>query len=139
MGAIVSSAPPQLNLQEKLVSQASINVLPTGVDEDYQVPEEELSLNINSVHNKPKDVKWKLLPTSHEAKEKFQKEGTLVKTSDPEKIELRVMLDDPIAQKSLAKFAKDRKSTDIFMCWLDAHEYKSIPTPDYRRSKALHM
>ena len=25
------------------------------------------------------------------------------------------------------------------MCWLDAHEFKSIPTDDYRRSKAIHI
>jgi hypothetical protein len=28
---------------------------------------------------------------------------------------------------------------DIFMCWVDIQEYKSIPTENYRRSKALHI
>ena len=28
---------------------------------------------------------------------------------------------------------------DIFMCWIDVQEYKKIPTPDYRRSMALHI
>lgn len=41
--------------------------------------------------------------------------------------------------RSLARFAKERKAHDIFMCWLDTHEYRSIPTDDYRRSKALHI
>ena len=68
-----------------------------------------------------------------------RKEGSLGKSHDPSQLELRMMLDDPIAQRALGLFAKERKSLDIFMCWVDTHEYKSIPTPDYRRSKALHI
>ena len=69
----------------------------------------------------------------------FRKDGTLGKPYNHSQLELRMMLDDPIAQRALGLFAKERKALDIFMCWVDTHEYKSIPTPDYRRSKALHI
>ena len=93
----------------------------------------------NDNDNSVTEVKWKILPTGDEAKLKYEKDGTLKKVNDCDRLELRMMLDDPIAQKSLALFAKERQTLDIFMCWVDAHEYKSIPTKDYRRSKALHI
>jgi hypothetical protein len=81
--------------------------------------------------------KWKLMPSSEEARQKFEADGTLIKNSEPGHLELRAMLDDPIAEKTLGKFAKEKKSLDIFMCWIDCQEYKTIPTEDYRRSKAI--
>ena len=70
---------------------------------------------------------------------KFHADGTLNKHSDPEYLELRAVLDEPVAQQLLGNFAKENKSLEIFMCWIDVQEYKSIPTDDYRRSKALHI
>ena len=43
-------------------------------------------------------VKWKVLPSADEAKEKFIKDGSL-QTGNTEQLELRMMLDDPIAQR----------------------------------------
>ena len=83
--------------------------------------------------------KWKLMQTSDEARKKFQDDGTLSKSSDPELLELRATLEEPIAQQMLGNFAKEMKNMDIFMCWTDVQEFKSIPTDDYRRSKALHI
>ena len=83
--------------------------------------------------------KWKIMPSSDEARQKFHKDGTLNKNSDPEQLELRAVLDEPIAQQMLGNYAKEYKSLEIFMCWIDVQEYKSIPTDDYRRSKALHI
>lgn len=84
-------------------------------------------------------VKWKILPTGDEARKRFEADGTLKKVSDPDRLELRMMLDDPIAQRALAKFAKEHVQLDILMCWVDTHEFRAIPTQDYRRSKALHI
>ena len=70
---------------------------------------------------------------------KFHADGTLNKNSDPEHLELRAVLDEPLAQQLLGNYAKENKSLEIFMCWIDVQEYKSIPTDDYRRSKALHI
>lgn len=92
--------------------------------------------------NEHKDhvVEWKLLPSSVEARKKFEADGTLNKNSDPGHLELRSMLDDQLAQAAIFKFAKDVvKAQDIFMCWVDIQEFKSIPTENYRRSKALHI
>jgi len=89
--------------------------------------------------NEGNQVQWKLLPSTEEARKKFEADGSLNKNSDPEHLELRALLDEPIAQRALGKYAKERKALDIFMCWIDVQEYKSIPTEDYRRSKALHL
>ena len=100
------------------------------------------SKKINIGQAKPSDltvVEWKLLPSTDEARKKFEIDGTLGKNSDPAHLELRALLDEPVAQRALGKFAKEKKSLDIFMCWIDVQEYKSIPTEDYRRSKALHL
>ena len=82
---------------------------------------------------------WKLMPSSVEAREKYEKDGTLTKSSSSGHLELRLLLDDMLAQQALGAFAKKCQSLDIFMCWIDIQEFKSIPTPDYRRSKALHI
>lgn len=85
-------------------------------------------------------VEWKLLPSSLEARKKFEADGTLSKNSDPAHLELRSMLDDPVAQPAIFKYAKEVvKAQDIFMCWVDIQEFKTIPTENYRRSKALHI
>ena len=94
-----------------------------------------------AVDDSPREatVKWKLMPSSVEARQKFEADGTLSKNSDPGHLELRAMLEEPLAQHSLGKYAKELKSLEIFMCWIDIQEYKSIPTVDYRRSKAMQI
>lgn len=82
---------------------------------------------------------WKVLKSPEEAKEQFAKDGTLNPTdSDPGRLELRTMLDNPTAQNALGKFA-DKNHVVDFMCWIDIQEFKTIPTDNYRRSKALHI
>lgn len=93
----------------------------------------------NEVKELDGSVRWKLMPSSTEAREKFEADGTLLKNSDPGHLELRAMMEEPLAQHTLGRYAKQKRSLDIFMCWVDVQEYKSIPTEDYRRSKALHI
>ena len=59
--------------------------------------------------------KWKLMQTSDEARQKFEADGTLSKNSDPEQLELRATLEEPLAQHVLGNFAKEMKNMDIFM------------------------
>ena len=59
--------------------------------------------------------KWKLMQTSDEARSKFEADGTLSKNSDPEQLELRATLEEPLAQHVLGNFAKEMKNMDIFM------------------------
>lgn len=88
----------------------------------------------------PKDeVVFKVLPSQKEARKKFEQDGTLLKNSDLGHLSLRTMLDEPISQNALGKFAAKIQVLDIFMCWIDIQEYKGIPTQSYRRSKALHI
>lgn len=96
---------------------------------------------VSPADEKPMEkVEWKLLPSMVDARKKFEADGTLGKNSDPGHLELRTMLDDPVAQPAIFKYAKERvMAQDIFMCWVDVQEYKSIPTENYRRSKALHI
>jgi len=86
-----------------------------------------------------KPSEWKILKSSKEAREKYISDGTLTANSEEGHLELRALLDEPIAQNMLGRFAKKLNSLDIFMCWIDIQEFKSIPTEDYRRSKALHI
>jgi hypothetical protein len=84
-------------------------------------------------------MEWKVLPSSREARTKFEQDGTLTKESDPEQLELRTMLDDATSQNALGKYAKEIQALDVFMCWVDMQEFKSIPSETYRRTKALHI
>lgn len=84
-------------------------------------------------------VEWKILPSSVEARKKFEADGTLNKNSEPEHLELRTLLDEAFAQNAIGQYAKQAKALDIFMCWIDIQDYKTIPVESYRRSKALHI
>jgi hypothetical protein len=57
----------------------------------------------------------------------------------PEHRELRALLDDPLGQKYVGMYAKKCHTQEAFFVWIDAQEYREIPTPDYRRGKALHI
>jgi hypothetical protein len=99
------------------------------------------SVTVQPMDEKPADkVQWKMLPSMVEARKKFEADGTLNKNSDPGHLELRTLLDDPVAQPAIFNYAKHVvMAQDIFMCWVDIQEFKSIPTESYRRSKALHI
>ena len=89
--------------------------------------------------NQGRSVRWKVMPSAVEAREKFEADGTLVKSNDAGHLELRTLLEEPMAQNYIGVFAKDNQAQESFMCWIDVQEFKSIPTDDYRRSKALHI
>jgi serine/threonine protein kinase len=91
--------------------------------------------------DKEQSVQWKVLPSSEEAKKRFQQEGTLGKNSDPGHLELRTLLDDPTAQSVLFKRAKAVQAQDVFMCWIDINDFKLIPEKQipYKRSKAWNI
>lgn len=89
--------------------------------------------------SKRQPVVFKVLPSEEEARDKFEQDGTLLKNSDSGHLALRQMLDEPLSQNCLGKFAAKIQVLDIFMCWVDIQEYKLIPTDSYRRSKALHI
>lgn len=82
---------------------------------------------------------WKVIPSAAEAKAKYESEGTLTKNMDTGHLELRTLLDDPMAQRVLGAYAKEALAFESFMFWIDVQEYKGIPTDDYRRSKASHI
>lgn len=84
-------------------------------------------------------VEWRILPSSKEAREKFEADRTLTRNSEPGHLELRTMLDEAYPQSVIGKYAQEIQALDIFMCWVDIQEYKFIPTENYRRSKALHI
>lgn len=86
-----------------------------------------------------KSVKWRVLPSADEARKKYEADGTLAKSSDDGHLELRSLMEEPMAQNYIGTFAKQIKAQESFMCWIDIQEYKSIPTDDYRRSKGLHI
>lgn len=86
-----------------------------------------------------KSVRWKVVPTATQARDKYEADGTLTKASDVGQLEFRHLLEEPMAQTRILTFAKQLKCQEAFMCWIDCQEFKSIPTDDYRRSKGLHI
>lgn len=86
-----------------------------------------------------RSVRWKVVPTAEQARDKYEADGTLTKSSDAGHLELRQLLEEPIAQNYIGTYAREVKAQESFMCWVDVQEFKSIPTDDYRRSKGLHI
>eukprot|EP00607_Mallomonas_marina_P009580 CAMPEP_0182418880 /NCGR_PEP_ID=MMETSP1167-20130531/3258_1 /TAXON_ID=2988 /ORGANISM="Mallomonas Sp, Strain CCMP3275" /LENGTH=648 /DNA_ID=CAMNT_0024593337 /DNA_START=174 /DNA_END=2120 /DNA_ORIENTATION=- len=86
-----------------------------------------------------KSVRWKVVPTAEQARDKYEADGTLSKTSDPGHLELRQLLEEPMGQNYIGAYAKELQSQELFMCWVDVQEFKNIPTDSYRRSKGLHI
>ncbi|RZL27937.1 MAG: hypothetical protein EOP64_05980 [Sphingomonas sp.] len=83
-------------------------------------------------------VEWKILPSSQEARKKFEADGTLGKNSDPGQLELRTLLDDPLAQPVIFKYVTEvAKAQDLFLCWMDILEFKKIPSEGFRRTTAM--
>ena len=70
---------------------------------------------------------------------RFIAEGTLPPDCPDEYLQLRALLSEPIGQKFIGDYAKSILTQESFFCWVDIQEYRSIPTADYRRSKATHI
>jgi hypothetical protein len=120
-----------------IFSSTQRNKLKMGCDQSKPVVPDEPKRR----EDKEVTVEWKILPSTAEAKKKFQADGTLAKNSDPGHLELRTLLDDPTAQAALFKRAKAVMAHDIFMCWVDIQDFKNIPITQeqFQRSKALHI
>jgi len=69
----------------------------------------------------------------------FQAENSLIYASSDVFNELRGLLEEPLGQKYLGQFAKSENSQENFFAWIDMEEFKSIPTPDYRRCVAKNI
>jgi Regulator of G protein signaling domain len=82
---------------------------------------------------------WKVMLSTDEARRKFELDGTLPRDCTQDHLELRVLLEEPLAQYTIGQYAKKIKAFNTFLCWVDIQTYKGIPTPDFRRSKALHI
>lgn len=104
-------------------------------------PSKSLSskMETHETEQSPSPVVFKVLPSEVQARQKFESDGTLTKNSDSQHLALRTLLDEPLSQNLLGKFASKIQVLDVFMCWVDIQEYKNIPTGSYRRSKALHI
>mmetsp|Transcript_32448 Transcript_32448/g.33074 ORF Transcript_32448/g.33074 Transcript_32448/m.33074 type:complete len:652 (+) Transcript_32448:150-2105(+) len=119
----------------------------TSSDDDKITPlaqatskkEKPKSIRSGSDDSEKKSVRWKVVPTATQARDKYEADGTLSKTSDGGHLELRQLLEEPMGQNYIGAFAKEVKAQEAFMCWIDIQEFKSIPTDDYRRSKGLHI
>ncbi|CAM9745343.1 unnamed protein product, partial [Phaeothamnion confervicola] len=84
-------------------------------------------------------TRWKIIPDVNELQSKYIVDGTLPDESNPQMIELRTLLDDPIGQKYIGQFAKANMTREAFFGWIEMQEFKSIPTADYQRGKAMHI
>jgi hypothetical protein len=82
-----------------------------------------------------------LIPAPMQLAQKFVEEGSLPSGGDanPDHVELRTVLEDPVGQKYIGVFAKAIHTTESFFAWTEIQEYRSIPTADYRRGMAVHI
>jgi len=69
----------------------------------------------------------------------FEKEGLLDYNKDANYKDLRMMLEDPIGQRYFGNFTKKQHTNENMFAWIDIHEYRDIPTKDYRRCCAVHI
>ncbi|GMI01769.1 hypothetical protein TrLO_g3125 [Triparma laevis f. longispina] len=74
-----------------------------------------------------------------EERSEFEMTGKVDYNEDEFKFDLRTMLDDPMGQKMLAAHAAKLMNRENLFCWVDIHEYHSIPTLDYRRCMAFQI
>jgi len=74
-----------------------------------------------------------------EIKTDFAKEGQLDYNQNPDYKALRAMLEDPIGQRYFGNFTKKQHTNENMFAWVDIHEYRDIPTKDYRRCCAVHI
>lgn len=88
---------------------------------------------------KENSKRWKVQPTIQEAREKYEADGTVAKGSDADHVQLRLLLEEPVGQNYIGAYARELKSQELFMFWIDVQEFKNIPTDNYRRSKGLHI
>eukprot|EP01041_Mallomonas_annulata_P003194 gene3194-6305_t len=93
----------------------------------------------NEADQDKRSIRWKVVPTAEQARDRYEADGTLSKQSDAGHLELRQLLEEPMGQNYIGAFAKEVQAQESFMCWIDVQEFKSIPTDDYRRSKGLHI
>jgi hypothetical protein len=74
-----------------------------------------------------------------EERSEFELSGKVDYNEDEFKFDLRTMLDDPIGQKALSEWTTKLMNRENLFCWVDIHEYHSIPTLDYRRCMAFQI
>jgi hypothetical protein len=77
-----------------------------GVISNKKSHEEEVDELIRVKNNSA--IQWRLMPSFDEAKGHFAKtDGVILK--EPGHVELRALLDEPLAQKTMGKYAKEIK------------------------------
>jgi hypothetical protein len=74
-----------------------------------------------------------------EEKSEFEMTGKVDYNEDEFKFDLRSMLDDPMGQRLLSQFSTKLMNRENLFCWIDVHEYHSIPTLDFRRCMAFQI
>ena len=92
--------------------------------------------------NEPDNDKSSFKVADHERwrnDKEFEADGTLVFSERPEYQELRNMLDEPIGRRHLGTFAEKEHSEEMFRAWFEIEDFRTIPTPDYRRCEARHI
>ena len=79
-------------------------------------------------------MEWKVFPSQSEAVKRYIADGTLRREYTTDHLELRILLDEPLAQNVIGKFAVTVGAVNALSCWCDIQEYKHITADSYRRS-----
>ena len=93
-----------------------------------------------SPYPKGRSSKWKEVPSKESLIDKYHAEGSLaVNDYNKGHLELRTLLDEPLAQAAIGEFAKSKFTQESFFAWTEIQEYRHIPTSDYRHCNILHI
>jgi len=80
------------------------------------------------------------MPAQTVLEEKYHKDGSLASDDyDKGHIELRALMDEPLAQSVIGEYAKKKYTQESFFAWTEIQEFRHIPTADYRRCNAMHI
>mmetsp|Transcript_25961 Transcript_25961/g.51744 ORF Transcript_25961/g.51744 Transcript_25961/m.51744 type:complete len:669 (+) Transcript_25961:261-2267(+) len=93
----------------------------------------------SNLANEP-SARWKDVGTTKDLEDKFHADGSLAHDDfDKGHIELRALLEEPMAQSCIGEYAKSKYTQESFFAWTEIQEYRHIPTADYRRCTAMHI
>ena len=93
------------------------------------------SLSFNNEESASSD--WRMKGSMIEARNLYEKDGTILETASRGEVELRALLADPIGQPYIGAYAKANKGLIFLLCWIEIQEFKVIDNASAMLSKAL--
>lgn len=82
-------------------------------------------------------VNWKIAMSPGEAKVKYINDGTLSSSSSDGELELRALLEDPVARQCMRNYLESMHLGDVLDCWRDILDYRQTEQMQHLKNKAF--